>query len=176
MAQARGTAPAAERVCSFPGEAQQVSAVRQFVARELAGCPGRESLLACVSELAANAVEHTDSGDGGSFTVLVGRPRDGLAFVAVYDEGGSEEPAVGTMSSEDGLSGEAGGFAESGRGLAIVAAFSSRWGARRTAHGHVVWATSTWPVPVRGPGGERGDTADLCGNPWNNQMQPRGVA
>lgn len=130
-------APAPETIQSFYGDAREVSAARQFVGQALAGCPARECLLACVSELAANAVEHTDSGAGGTFTVAVGQPRDGVAFVAVTDSGGRGKPSVG----------EAGQFAESGRGLALVAAYSSRWGYRDTGQGRVVWAEATWPDP-----------------------------
>jgi anti-sigma regulatory factor (Ser/Thr protein kinase) len=126
---------------TFPGQARQVGEARRFTAWALTGCPARDSLLACVAELAANAVEHTDSGDGGVFTVTVGLPRDGAAFVAVTDDGGPGEPSAG-------VSGE---FAEGGRGLAIVAAFSSRWGWRPVARGRLVWAEATWPVAVQGP-------------------------
>lgn len=161
---------AAERVRIFPGDARQVSAARQFVARALAECPARESLLACVSELAANAVEHTDSGSGGTFTVTVGRPRKGVAFVAVGDEGSPDDPVTGG----------AGPMAESGRGLALVAAFSSRWGWRRTGRGHLVWAESTWPVSVRGPGSSPGaarrDDAGQHQDTWTNPLEPRDAA
>lgn len=130
-------APETKTVQTFSGDAREVGAVRQFVGRALAGCPARERLLACVSELAANAVEHTGSGTGGTFTVAVGQPRKGVAFVAVTDEGGPGEPSVG----------QAGPFAETGRGLALVAAYSSRWGYRDTGHGHIVWAEAIWPDP-----------------------------
>jgi anti-sigma regulatory factor (Ser/Thr protein kinase) len=93
------------------------------VGQALAGCPARDRLLTCVSELSANAIEHTESGAGGEFAVAVGWPRDGVAFVAVMDAGGPGEPAVGEMDDA----------AESGRGLALVAAYSSRWGYRDTA-------------------------------------------
>jgi anti-sigma regulatory factor (Ser/Thr protein kinase) len=102
-------------------------------------------LLTCVSELAANAVEHTRSGAGGTFTVAVGRPRDGMAFVAVTDAGGAGEPAADGPAADG-----SGGLSEHGRGLAMVAAFSSRWGYRGSARGRTVWAEATWPVPVRG--------------------------
>ena len=114
------------------------------MAAALAGCPARETLLTCVSELAANAVVHTASGAGGSFTVEVIRPADGVALVAVTDEGGQDQPAIGAS----GL------FAEGGRGLEIVAACSSRWGYRDAGAvgGRIVWAESTWPVAVRDSG------------------------
>ncbi|MGH3168607.1 MAG: ATP-binding protein, partial [Trebonia sp.] len=104
----------------------------------LATCPARETLLTCVSELATNAIEHTASGRGGMFTVEVGRPREGVAFVAVADDGAATAPAV--EAADD--------FAEGGRGLALVAAYSSRWGFRDGERGRTVWAEVTWPVPV----------------------------
>lgn len=155
----------AERVRSFPGEARQVGAARQFVGQTLAGCPARDRLLTCVSELAANAVEHTQSGSGGTFTVEVGRPRDGAAFVAVTDAGGPDEPVAG----------KAGELSEGGRGLALVAAFSSRWGYRDTARGRTVWAEATWPDSVRGPGGARRETADIW-HIWSNPLEQPGAA
>lgn len=141
---ARGTA---ERVRVFRGELSQVRAARMFVSRALAGgvgCEGqaREALLTCVTELAANAIEHTASGRGGTFTVAVGRPRDGVAFVAVTDEGGGGEPTV----REPGEMAE--GLSEGGRGLALVEASSSRWGVRDAGPGRTVWAEVVWPVRV----------------------------
>jgi anti-sigma regulatory factor (Ser/Thr protein kinase) len=131
----------------FAGEPGQVPRVRGFVARALAGCPAREALLTCVSELAANAIAHTASGAGGVFTVEVIRPGAGVALVAVTDAGGPREPSVGRHES-----GEAHDLAEGGRGLALVAALSSRWGYRDVhadyGRGRVVWAEATWPVAV----------------------------
>jgi len=125
----------------FRGEPRQVPAARAFVAAALAGCPARETLSACVSELAANAVAHTASGAGGSFAVEVLRPADGMALVAVTDLGGPGEPAIRPRNAGDE-------FAESGRGLALVAACSSRWGYRDVSDGkgRTVWAEATWPV------------------------------
>jgi serine/threonine-protein kinase RsbW len=157
----------AEQVRTFPGEVRQVRSARQFVGRALAGCPARDRLLTCVSELAANAIEHSDSGAGGTFTVAVGRPRDGVAFVAVTDAGGPDEPALGEPGDD---------LAEEGRGLALVAAFSSRWGFRDTGNGHVVWAEATWPVLVGAAGGARGRAADLWQGSWTNPAERPGVA
>src|ERR1700749_237594 len=74
--------------------------------------------MTCVSELCANAIGHTASGRGGVFTVEVDCPRDGVARVAVTDDGGSSVPAAGRLDL----------MAEGGRGLAMVAACTSRWG------------------------------------------------
>ena len=125
----------------FRGEPRQVPAARAFVAAALAECPARETLSACVSELAANAITHTASGAGGVFAVEVSRPAEGLALVAVTDLGGPGEPAIRPGSAADE-------FAENGRGLALVAACSSRWGYRDVSDGkgRTVWAEATWPV------------------------------
>jgi anti-sigma regulatory factor (Ser/Thr protein kinase) len=123
--------------------------VRAFVARALAGCPAREALLNCVSELAANAIAHTASGAGGVFTVEVVRPAAGVALVAVTDAGSPREPAMRQQPD----SGDPWDLAEGGRGLALVAALSSRWGfgdaGAGDGTGRVVWAEATWPVAVR---------------------------
>ena len=135
-----GSGPAC-RARTFPGEPRQVARARAFVAAALAGCPARETLLTCVSELAANAVVHTASGAGGTFTVEVIRPADGVALVAVTDDGGQGRPAIRARDR----------FAEGGRGLEMVEACSSRWGYRdaAAAGGRTVWAEATWPVAVR---------------------------
>lgn len=136
---AAGSGPA-RRAATFPGEPRQVARARAFVAAALAGCPARETLLTCASELAANAIAHTASAAGGEFTVEVLRPADGVALVAVTDDGGPGRPVIRA----------AGPFAECGRGLALVAACSSRWGYQDAAGGgRIVWAEATWPVPVR---------------------------
>jgi anti-sigma regulatory factor (Ser/Thr protein kinase) len=119
------------------------------VACALAGCPAREALLTCVSELAANAIAHTASGDCGVFTVEVIQSAPGVARVAVTDAGGPHEPAVRHPDE----SADPQCLAEGGRGLALVAACSSRWGYRDADEGagRTVWAEATWPVPVPVP-------------------------
>jgi len=77
------------------------------------------------------------------FTVEIDRPRDGVARVAVTDEGGASVPAPGSLDL----------MAEGGRGLAMVAACTSRWGFTDACHGRTVWAESCWPVGVPSPGG-----------------------
>jgi serine/threonine-protein kinase RsbW len=135
---ARSERPSAR---TFRGSPASVPEARRFVGELLAGCPARETLMTCVSELCANAIRHTASGRGGVFIVEVVRPRDGVARVAVTDDGGSAAPLVRPQDP----------MAESGRGLAMVAASTSRWGYAEAYPGRTVWAEATWPVPVPAP-------------------------
>ncbi len=118
--------------------------------------------MTCVSELCANAIAHTASGRGGVFTVEVDCPRDGVARVSVTDDGGASVPAAGSLDL----------MAEGGRGLAMVAACTSRWGFSEAYPGRTVWAEACWPVAVPSPGRPRNTSARPVPPPdW-----PRGPA
>ena len=162
--------PARPWARTFRGTPESVSEARRFVSEVLAGCPARETLVTCVSEFAANAIVHTDSGHGGVFIVEVARPRDGVARVSVTDEGGVSAPRAGTFDS----------MAEGGRGLVMVAACTSRWGFADAYPGRTVWAEASWPVgvpspgrPPRGAGRSRRFRPSAARGPWRN---PDGVA
>jgi serine/threonine-protein kinase RsbW len=137
------------RTCAFPGIPASVPDARRFVSRLLDGCPAKETLVICVSELATNAIAHTTSGRGGSFTVEVDCPREGVARIAVTDAGGCGVPAPGRLLPVPGEI-----MAEGGRGLAMVAACTSRWGYADApwGPGHTVWAEACWPVGVPSAG------------------------
>ena len=160
----RGSArPAGPWTRTLSGVPASVSEARRFVAGLLAGCPAREVLVTCVSELCTNAVTHTASGQGGAFTVEVDLPRDGVARIAVTDDGGPSLPAVGALDpaalDPALLDPAAAGLAvldlmaEGGRGLALVAASTSRWGYAEAGPGLTAWAEACWPVAVPAPGG-----------------------
>ena len=68
--------------------------------------------MTCVSELCANAITHTASGRGGVFTVEVDCPRDGIARVAVTDDGDGFDTAKPTPGT--GLQGMADRLAAQG--------------------------------------------------------------
>jgi len=127
---------------TFRGTPASVPEARRLVAELLAGCPAREVLMTCVSELCANAIAHSDSGNGGVFIVEVDLPRPGVARVAVTDEGGPSLPVAGRLDL----------MAEGGRGLAMVAACTNRWGYADAYPGRTVWAEACWPVLVPSPG------------------------
>jgi anti-sigma regulatory factor (Ser/Thr protein kinase) len=71
---ARETVIALLQTCArrFPGCAEQARAARRFVAGALTDHPLVDDAVLCLSELAANAILHSRSGQpGGSFEVQV---------------------------------------------------------------------------------------------------------
>jgi hypothetical protein len=64
-----------------------------------------------------------------------------VARVAVTDDGGASVPLAGSLNL----------MAEGGRGLAMVAACTSRWGFAEAYPGRIVWAEASWPIPVPSP-------------------------
>jgi anti-sigma regulatory factor (Ser/Thr protein kinase) len=116
----------------FQGHASAVSQARRFVAGVLGdGFPGRDEVLLLVSEIAANAVRHSASGDGGEFEVAVS-VAGGLVRVEVGDQGGASEPR---LTDEDGPADALTG----GRGLRIVDALAAKWGHSGDELARVVW-------------------------------------
>ncbi len=117
----------------------QVRQARRFVARALDGCPAAADAVLGVSELASNAVQHTRSGQGGQFQVLVWRGRVS-ACVAVIDDGARRGPAPRAHRPGD--------LAESGHGLRVVAGLAANWGHQDLAAsglpGRAVWFHVTW--------------------------------
>lgn len=147
---------------TYRGMPASVPEARRFVGELLAGCPARETLMTCVSEFCANAIAHTASGRGGVFTVEVDCSRDGVARVAVTDDGGASVPLAGSLDL----------MAEGGRGLAMVAACTSRWGFAEAYPGRTVWAEASWPIPVPSPGDPAKNTRPARPSGW----QPPGPA
>lgn len=98
---------------AFPGTARQAATARRFVTTLLDGSPLREDAALVTSELFANAVLHTDSGQpGGLVIVQVSRWRLGVR-IAVTDQGSRTHPVVRNPADHPGPS-------ESGTGLFIT--------------------------------------------------------
>jgi hypothetical protein len=117
----------------FPGEACQVSQMRQWLKSLLPDCPARDDVVYVACELATNAVQHTLSGQGGWFRVeVIVRARQ-LIRVAVADCGGPSTPQI-----VDEL------HWEHGRGLRVVRALSERDGYSGDEDGRQVWAEIPW--------------------------------
>lgn len=114
----------------FPGTPAQVRRVRDFVWRTLGESPITADAVLLVSELATNAILHTESGYGlGTFTVTVCSDKT-FVGIEVEDAGSSMTPAVLCVGETDEFG---------GRGLSIVAQLASRWGHYSRNSRHVVW-------------------------------------
>ena len=85
------------------------------------------------SELCANALQHTASGDGGNFEVTIYRGHESLR-IEVYDDGSETAP---TLQDLDEAS-------ESGRGLGIVALLAHKWGQAGDEYGRSVFFELRW--------------------------------
>ena len=114
----------------FIGHADQVAAARRFVVSAIhgGGGPARDVSRLLVSEAATNAVLHSASGNGGTFSVqyLIS---DDLLRVEVHDDGGPPGPRRRVHHPES----------MTGRGLDLFDALSDRWGVDGTPDGWTVW-------------------------------------
>jgi anti-sigma regulatory factor (Ser/Thr protein kinase) len=115
---------------TLAGRAERARAARAFTAAVLGpGHPCGDDAALLVSELFGNSVRHSKSGEpGGTVTVAV-TAAGGVVRVEVADRSGPGVPQLGP----------AGGDAESGRGLGLVAALAARWGWRRRGGQTVTW-------------------------------------
>jgi hypothetical protein len=95
-------------------------------------CAARDDIIAVVSELAANAICHTESGRGGQFSVEVMWSGPHVS-VMVGDGGGASEPRI--IEDADG---------EHGRGLRMVRALSVGVGVSGDERGRFVRADLAW--------------------------------
>jgi anti-sigma regulatory factor (Ser/Thr protein kinase) len=122
----------------FLGARHEVRNVRAFVREAVEGYPVADDVVLLASEVAANAVVHTASGDGGTFTVVV--RRGGQAVRVEIHDGGSRASPVACAAEA---------HASSGRGLALVESLAGRWGYLGDRDGRVVWFEVDWPGTSR---------------------------
>ncbi len=147
------------------GDLRWVPEMRALMHKALPGCPRADDVEVVTSELAANAVLHTASGNpGGRFGVALYErdPRGGVE-VRVHDEGGPTVPCAAAASPGlDDLGDLANaGAAEpggSGRGLMLVDALADNWGYVEVTLGRYVWAAfdvpESWSPAEAGTGGQ----------------------
>ncbi len=113
---------------AFPGRADQIAKARDFTRRVLTSCPVLDEAVLLVSELATNALEHTASGCGGHFDVII-YSDETLLIIAVRDEGSDKTPATRRLDA----------LAEDGRGLGLVELLADRWGCCGDGRGRTIW-------------------------------------
>ncbi|MDQ2874615.1 MAG: ATP-binding protein, partial [Actinomycetota bacterium] len=126
--------PGSGATCSqaFPGRADQVREARAFLRGILAGSPVTDAALLVCSELASNAVQHSNSArPGGEFTVRVQVREGAWAWIEVQDEGGRW--ALGKGSDERG------------RGLVVVDEMADYWDIREHGTSRVFCVRLDWP-------------------------------
>jgi anti-sigma regulatory factor (Ser/Thr protein kinase) len=117
----------------FLGSRREIRNVREFVAQALDGCPAADDVILLACEVATNAIVHTASGRGGTFTVVI-HPGVKAIRVEVHDGGSETMPGVRP----------AGELARSGRGLGLVETLATRWGHLGDRDGRVVWFEVQW--------------------------------
>lgn len=121
---------------SFSGQPGQVSVARRWLGRLVDGFPAADEVMLACSELAANAIVHSDSGlPGGRFTVRVAIESD-IVRVEILDQGGSWSVR---RTRSDCTSADLEDQTQCGRGLTIVAAIASSWGISGDQEGRTAW-------------------------------------
>jgi serine/threonine-protein kinase RsbW len=120
----------------FAGRPDQVRAARWWLSRMIDGLPVAPDVVLACSELASNAIIHSDSGlPGGKFTVRLSVETD-IIRIEVIDQGGQWATS---RSRWLGGSDDQGDDGQSGRGLTIVAALASSWGIGGDQEGRTAW-------------------------------------
>ncbi len=135
----------------LPGVPEAVGGARRLAGEVLQPGWQADSALTCLSELVANAIQHTRSGEPGrSFVMLVRRLPDGSALVSVWDEGVRTVQDVGSDRRPAGH----------GCGLAVVAMLSEQWGVERLHAGRRTWCriapAASYPSPPADARRDRG--------------------
>jgi serine/threonine-protein kinase RsbW len=135
---------------SFDGLPERVSEVREFIRDAVGDDEGVDLVEMVASELVGNAIRHSESGEpGGVFTVRLATFVNGW-HVRVDDAGGTSEPHIceaPAIESVEDLD-RYGDEIEAGRGLAMVAAISAKWGVLGDSHARAVWAEIVMPRAV----------------------------
>lgn len=115
---------------TFLGQPGQVSAARRWLAQMIDGFAAMDDVLLACSELATNAITHSDSGQpGGLFTVRLAIRQD-IVRVEVLDQGGTGAGRQGSLDDDS---------SQRGRGLTIVAAITDAWGIFGDNEGRTTW-------------------------------------
>lgn len=124
----------------FTGRASELARLRRWLARLLPDEPARDDVVMIAVELATNAIRHTASGRGGSFTVEIRRLAGPPAIrVTVADAGAPDSPTWPQRAP---------GLAPHGYGLYIVRRLASRTGVSGDRRGRHVWAELAWTGPI----------------------------
>ncbi|MFE1167494.1 ATP-binding protein [Nocardiopsis sp. NPDC058789] len=149
----------------YPGQLSQISRVRADLAVDLdrmTNLPveAREEVVLCLSEMFANACEHSCSGEDpdGRVVRTLDLPRPGAVRVSIIDDGTRTSSTTDTVPKVPRRrTRKDWDEAERGRGLLILDHLATRWGFRPVLDfpfcaglGTVIWAEFTHPTLVSG--------------------------
>ncbi|MCT9935084.1 ATP-binding protein [Planotetraspora sp. A-T 1434] len=130
---------AGNRVARLAGGRVQVGRARRLVSATLGrDHPRHDDCVLLTSEIVTNAVIHSRSGDGGTFTITVSCLPDRVR-ICVQDDGSARPPCAGHAVPNG----------SSGRGLPLLDALSDRWGIVREGGRNEVWF-EIWLETLRG--------------------------
>jgi len=117
---------------SFPARPDQVREARRFLAGILDGCPAADDAILVLSELASNAVLHSESRErSGTFTVTANVCKGQYVRIEAHDDGGRWNQCASNGDRPHGLD--------------IIAILATASGV--SAHpltGRIAWATLDW--------------------------------
>ena len=127
--------PARLWVHPYPGTIDQVRRVRAAVRELLGESPVADDAVHLLSELSANAIAHSDSGNrGGEFTVRVQHLPDSCVWGEVEDQGSTWDGNLSRSASHP-------------HGLYLLERLASDCGVERIMRVHVVWFRIDYPSP-----------------------------
>jgi anti-sigma regulatory factor (Ser/Thr protein kinase) len=112
----------------FPGKADQLSFLRQWLTARWPDCAALADVLSVTTELASNAIRHTRSGQNGFFAVEIIHAQKTVR-VTVADSGAEGAPRI--IDDPDG---------ETGRGLLLVSILALETGLSGDCDGRLIWA------------------------------------
>jgi serine/threonine-protein kinase RsbW len=117
---------------TYPGAAEHIRAVRADLRPLLADCPTADDVILCASELATNAVLHSNSRlPGGTFTVRAAINPGHYVRIEVEDNGGPWTPATSDAAHHHGLD--------------IICIVANKWGIDGDYAVRSVWARFDLP-------------------------------
>ncbi|MFE1168771.1 ATP-binding protein [Nocardiopsis sp. NPDC058789] len=149
----------------YPGQLSQTSQVRADLDADLhrlfsPTAEVKEEMVLCVSEMFANACEHSRSGQDpdGRVVRTLDLPRPGTVRISIIDDGTRTNSTTDTVPKVPRRrTRQQQERAERGRGLLLLDHLSTRWGFRPVLDfpfcaglGTVIWAEFTLPALVAG--------------------------
>ncbi|GAB3439286.1 hypothetical protein GCM10027570_03400 [Streptomonospora sediminis] len=117
----------------FPGSRSSVREVRRFIANRLQDCPATDDAVLVASELATNAIQHTESGTWTTgFLVMLEHTDDEGVLITVHDAGATTcTPYIAEFNPDTG----------NGRGLSLVNAVAKSWGSQGGPAERMTWCS-----------------------------------